>query len=137
MLKKYQLLKVLLPLCSILILLSFSGCNSLPGDGGTSTITGKVFVDHYNGSGFLYESYYSGEVRVYIIYGDGTTFDNETKTSFDGSFQFNFLREGTYTLFSYSDCVGCEGGIEAHTQTVEITKNHQEVSIPDILIDKR
>ncbi len=137
MLKPIFLLRNSLSVIVLCMILISSGCNSLPGDGGTSTITGKVFVERYNASGTLYQQYYGAEERVYIIYGDGTTFDDETKTSYDGTFQFQFLRKGTYTVFSYSDCLTCDGSTEVVLQTVEITDNHQDVTTADIVIEKR
>ncbi len=114
-----------------------SGCTSLPGDGGTSEITGKVYVNEYNVSGILFNSYYGADIRVYIIYGDETTYDDEIRTSYDGSYKFTFLRQGNYKVFAYSDCVACDGGIEAVIQEVEINENHTTVTVPDIRIDKR
>ncbi len=121
----------------LLLIVILAGCTSLPGDGGTSTISGKVYIERYNASGTLYQEYYGGEERVYIIYGDGVSYDEETKTSFDGTFKFQFLREGTYTLFVYSDCLTCEGSTEAVIQTAEITDKHQDVTIPDFIIEIR
>ena len=137
MLKPNYLLRIGFPSIFTCLVMIFSGCNGLPGDGGTSTITGKVFVERYNESGTLYQQYYGAEERVYIIYGDGTSFDDETKTSYDGTFQFTFLRQGTYTIFSYSDCITCDGSTEVVLQTVEITDNHQDVTATDIVIEKR
>ena len=137
MLKPNLLLRIQVLFSFLLILIAFMGCSTLPGEGGTSTITGKVYVERYNASGILYQEYYGAEERVYIIYGDGTTYDEETKTSYDGTYQFQFLREGTYTVFSYSDCLTCEGSTEAVLQTVEITENHQDVTVADIVIEQR
>ena len=137
MFKPNFLLKISLATITLCLFMTISGCNSLPGDGGTSTITGKVYIERYNASGTLYQEYYGSEERVYIIYGDGTTFDDETKTSYDGTFQFQFLRKGTYTVFSYSDCLTCDGSTEVILQTVEITDNHQDVTSADIVIEQR
>ncbi len=137
MLRSNFLLKISLPTLIIGLVVVFSGCDPLPGDGGTSSISGKIFIESYNESGILYQQYYGAEERVYIIYGDGTTFDDETKTSYDGTFQFPFLRQGTYTIFSYSDCLTCDGFTEVVLQTVEITDNHQDVTTSDLVIEKR
>lgn len=121
----------------LLIQFFFTGCNSMPGDGGTSTISGKIFVESYNLSGILFQEYYGPDERVYIIYGDGTAFDDETKTSYDGSYEFSFLRKGTYTIYCYSDCPICNGLTEPKIITVEITDNHQNITVEDIIIEKR
>lgn len=120
-----------------LLFLFFTSCNSLPGDGGTSTITGKVFVQEYNASGTLFADYYGADQHVYLIYGDGTVYNDDVRTSYDGSYEINFLRKGNYRLFAYSDCIGCDGGSEPVFIDIEITENHQTVKAPDIVIDKR
>lgn len=114
-----------------------TGCSSLPGDGGTSTIQGKIYVERYNEFGTLYQEYYGAEERVYIVYGDNAGYDDETRTSFDGTYKFPFLRKGTYTIFAYSDCLTCDGSVEVRTIEVEITDNHQTVVVPDIVIEAR
>ena len=53
------------------ILFSFFGCKKDEGVGGTSTITGKVFVHDYDASfQILSATYPKTELDVYIIYGD-------------------------------------------------------------------
>ncbi len=114
-----------------------TGCTSLPGDGGTSTLQGKVYVERYNETGTLYQEYYGGEVRVYLVYGDNVGFDDDTRTSYDGSYKFPFLRKGTYTVFAYSDCLTCDGSVEVVKSTIEITDNNEVVEIPDLVIQDR
>lgn len=124
-------------LCLLLIVsLFFLSCSVSPGDGGTSTITGYVSATAYNSSGIPYADYFAPEQNVYIIYGDGTTQSDNTKTSYDGSYQFPFLRKGTYTIYVYSDCPACDGGKQAIKAEVEITKNHEDVTASEIHIDK-
>ena len=60
----------------------------------------------------------------------------DMKPSFDGSYRFQYLRPGTYTVFVYSDCVSCPSGIEAISQTVEITGNNEDVILDDLEIRK-
>ena len=124
---------VLLALISLVAI----GCTQPEGEGGTSTITGKVYAFNYNNSGVLQEEYYLADEDVFIIYGDGDNFyDDSYKTSFDGSFRFQFLRPGTYTVFAYSDCISCPSGTEAISQTVEITSNNQDIVLEDIEVRK-
>jgi len=133
--------KILLRISFGLILFAtssiFSSCNSLPGDGGTSTITGKIFVDHYNASGIVFEQYYAPDQKVYIIYGDNIAYDDEVQTSYDGTFKFQFLRQGDYTVYVYSDCLNCPGATEAKIAQVNISDNNQVVNLDDITIEKR
>ncbi|MEZ5013321.1 MAG: hypothetical protein R2794_03445 [Chitinophagales bacterium] len=125
---------------SVLLLagIVIAGCDSMPGDGGTSSIRGKVYVQVYNESNILYQQYYVQDEKVFLIYGDGTTFDDDTRTSYDGSYSFKYLRKGTYQVYAYSDCPTCvnSGLIEPILLEVEITKNNQEVVLPDIVIEK-
>ena len=117
--------------------LFFSSCTKPEGEGGTSTIQGKVYAFDYNGSGILQDEFYAPDENVYIIYGDGDNFyDDSYETSFDGSYRFQYLRPGTYTVFVYSDCISCPSGTEAISQTVEITGNNQDIILEDLEIRK-
>lgn len=116
--------------------LLFSSCKKGEGVGGTSTITGKVYVKEYSQAGNLLAEYYGEEERVYIIYGDGTTYDNDFRTSYDGSYKFQYLNKGTYKVFCYSRCDTCASGNEAILKEVEITSNNSTVEVEDIVIRK-
>ncbi len=108
------------------------GCTKPEGEGGTSVIYGKVYAFDYNNSGVLQGEYYLPDEDVFIIYGDGDNYyDDSYKTSFDGSFRFQYLRPGTYTVFVYSDCETCPSGTEEITQVVEITSNNQDIVLDD------
>ncbi len=109
-----------------------TGCTKPEGEGGSSVIYGKVYAYNYNGSGVLQDEYYLADEDVFIIYGDEDNYyDDSYKTSFDGSFRFQYLRAGTYTVFVYSDCVSCPSGVEELSQTVEITGNNEDVILQD------
>ncbi|MDR2963686.1 MAG: hypothetical protein LBU90_08680 [Bacteroidales bacterium] len=83
----------------------FFSCSKEEGKGGLASINGVVMVQSVN--------YHSGEhfgtlspaqdERVFILYGDNTTIGNDTRTSFNGSFEFPFLVQGNYTVFALSD----------------------------------
>lgn len=114
-----------------------SGCSKPEGEGGTSTIQGKVYAYDYNGSGILQGEFYAADEDVFIIYGDEDNYyDDSYNTSFDGSFRFQYLRPGIYTVFVYSDCISCPSGTEAISQTVEITGNNQDIILEDFEIRK-
>lgn len=125
-----------------IILFSFVGCKKDEGVGGTSTITGKVFVHDYDASfQVLSATYPKTEQDVYIIYGDGhSTYDDNYKTSYDGTFEFKYLQKGKYKLFVYvKDTTGASVG-NYNTNApkipvfvnVEITSNGSVVSAPDL-----
>ena len=115
---------------------TFSGCKKGSGEGGTSTIKGKIYVMNYNGSGQLVSQYYGQEERVYIIYGDADFYGNDTRTSYDGTYEFDYLRKGSYTIFAYSDCDTCASGSEAVLLPAEITKNNSMVDLPDLVVKR-
>jgi hypothetical protein len=74
---------------------------------------------------------------VYIIYGNESTFyDDDIKTSYDGSFEFRYLKKGNYTVFVYEDCSTCPSGVKEVKIPVEITKNNQIVDLDTINVKK-
>ena len=90
----------------ILIVLSivFIGCNKVEGEGGTSSITGKLIVNDLNGLGNLQATFPGADEDVFIVYGkDNTTYNDKVSTSYDGTYRFDNLTEGSYKLFSYSN----------------------------------
>lgn len=112
-------------------------CNKEPGKGGTSAIKGKVYRYETNSLGQILDEYYAADRDVYIVYGtEDKTYDDKFSTSYDGSYEFNNLTPGSYTLFVYSRCDTCAGGETAITQTVEITDKKQNIELPDFLTYK-
>lgn len=86
-----------------LLTLCFISCKKEEGTGGTSTIRGKVIVRQYNANFTdMVEQYYATDENVYIIYGDGEVYGDKTSTNYDGTYEFNYLREGNYTVYAYS-----------------------------------
>ncbi len=131
---------------SIIILSVFiiSSCKKDAGEGGTSKITGKVIQEKWDNTfSVLINSYPLRNQEVYIIYGaDHAQYDNNYKTAFDGSYQFKYLQKGTYQLYVYTeDTTGLSttGTVDFTLPkipvfaTVEITKNGQTITVPDIL----
>jgi hypothetical protein len=149
------------------VLILFS-CQKQEGEGGTSAIFGKVKtydVEHFEVPGNqrvqVVDEYYNADKDVFIIYGDSDNlYDDNYKTSFDGSFGFESLRKGKYKLFIYSDCdkdtaglsqinatnptyanqlsstiwhPNCEGNNYAKIIDVEITENNQRINLDDII----
>lgn len=114
-------------------------CEKPAGEGGTSTIRGKVFIRDYN-SNFtqLLAAYYAQEERVYIIYGDHIFYDDNIRTSYDGTYEFSYLRPGNYTVFAYSkdSTFTVSGGQYAVFENIEITENNQLVEVPTMILLK-
>ena len=146
----------------------FLACQKEAGKGGTSSIIGKVItyeLSHFDVPGTNQRvdtlgHYYHADEEVYIIYGDEDNYyDDSYETSFDGSFRFENLRKGTYTVFIYSDCESdttglavinqsnpvyaqqlattiwksdCVDGEVAVKMGIEITENNQQYNLGDI-----
>lgn len=87
--------------------------------------------------------YPAAEERVYIVYGDQSeVYDDDMRADFEGRYHFRYLREGTYTIFTYTDCnviqdTNClaSGGEYPVIRTVELGKNEDFV-VDDIIIQK-
>jgi hypothetical protein len=123
-------------LITLLLTINYS-CKKVEGEGGSSEIIGKVIIRDLDGLGNLIDEYPAQDQRVYIIYGDDDNiYDDDFDTSFDGSFRFQFLTKGTYTLFVYEDCNSCPSGERAVTRTVEIDENNATVEVADLIIKK-
>mgnify|MGYP002655173270 CR=1 FL=1 len=119
---------------AVTLAVGFTSCSKEAGEGGTSSIQGKIFGYDVNTSGIVTDSAYVQGARVYITYGEGTTVDDDVRTSYTGDYIFRGLRKGKYTIFVYSQCNGCPFNQEVVKQTIEITDNKQVVIAPDIKI---
>ena len=81
-----------------------SGCAKVEGEGGSSSIIGKIVVQFIGGSGTVTAEYAGTDVDVFIIYGEeGTTHYDKVETSYDGSFRFDYLEMGKYQIFVYEE----------------------------------
>lgn len=123
----------------LLALIVLISCEKDEGTGGTSSITGKVVVRQYN-SNFtvLLEQYDATDEDVFIIYGDDVVYGDKTTTNHDGTFRFDYLREGNYTVFAYS-----EDSVNYPTQReipvmkqVSISGKNKDITIHPIVILK-
>lgn len=132
---------------TILSIFIISSCSKEEGEGGTSTIKGKVLAKTYDNSfSHLLSESYAPDENVFIIYGDDhETYDNDYKTSYNGEYEFNYLQKGTYKIFSYSvDTTGVSvtGYIDENKPkipvfaTIEITDKGLTVEVPDLVILK-
>lgn len=92
-----------LVLLSALVTLLITSCEKPAGEGGTSTIMGRVFVENYN-SDFTIKlgDYYAPDIDVFIIYGEDSIYSDDFKTGLNGWYKFDYLTKGTYTLYTFS-----------------------------------
>jgi hypothetical protein len=114
----------------------FSSCKKDPGEGGTSSISGKVYAKDYNSTfTVLQGEYYAPDLWVYIVYGDNKDYGNRIKTSYDGTYEFKYLRPGTYHVYAYSKDSTLQSNAEIAVITdVTIEKQYKEVEAPVIQI---
>ncbi len=90
----------------IALLSAVSACKKVEGDGGRASISGNVVINerlYVNGLVTDTVTYNGAAEDLYIIYGDGDVmYDDKIEASYDGTFKFEFLQPGTYTIFGYS-----------------------------------
>ncbi|MFN5223094.1 MAG: hypothetical protein ACK5DJ_02825 [Bacteroidota bacterium] len=118
-------------LFGFLVVSTFISCEKGPGEGGSSAIVGNVEVDDFQNG----ETYPGVDEDVYLIYGDDITYSERIKSSFDGRFEFKYLREGSYTVYVYSDTLTAAGST-AVKKSIEITGRKQEVDAGTFQIKK-
>lgn len=128
-----------LTLFTFLFLAILTSCSKEEGEGGTSTITGKVKIHLYDDYGNDKDiEYYAPEEDVYIIYGDDDIYSDRFRTNYDGGYRFQYLRQGKYTIFAYADDITGEilSGKVIVQKTVKITENDQRKTVEDIILNK-
>ena len=124
----------------IILLLTLAGtsCRKGEGKGGKATITGKVYVDYYNQSGSsIDKSYYARDKDVFIVYGNNTFYDDKVATHHDGSYQFEYLMPGNYTVYTYSKDVdgSADNSRILVLEEVTISGKKETVELDDFEID--
>ena len=130
--KKHYLLNLTL----LIIFIAFTSCKKEPGEGGSSTIKGVLYAKNTANTDVpITAEDFEPDQKVYISYGDKDTYDDDYNTSADGSFQFKYLRPGTYKIFAYStDPVTLSEKVVS--KTVKIDRNNQTVNVSDFVIYK-
>ncbi|HOY30902.1 MAG TPA: hypothetical protein PKW80_03390 [Bacteroidales bacterium] len=130
--------KVIIFLLAALPAMFFNSCKKEAGEGGTSSIYGKIIVRDYNSTYSVFlEQYFGQDIDVYIIYGDDKTYSERIRSNYDGTFEFKYLRKGMYHVYAYSeDSTLQTNAMIPVIRDVEITKNNQEVETEDIVIFK-
>jgi len=128
-------MKVLITIsAAALVLLS---CSKFEGPGGKASIIGSVQGNKYDGAGNLLSTYPMMDYDVYLIYGNesGENFyDDDVSTSYDGSFEFNYLAKGNYRLFTYGKCPSCPGGDTVLIYNIEVTGKKEVIDLGTINI---
>ncbi|MBE0646397.1 MAG: hypothetical protein IH596_01290 [Bacteroidales bacterium] len=132
-LKRLITLSLLLLLTIPMLMIS---CEKEPGSGGKSTIYGKVMVKEYNATfTVLQETYYGPEVWVYLIYGDDRDYGDRIQTSYDGTWEFKYLRPGSYKVYALSkDSTLQTNALIPVIMEVEVPNKKQDIEVPDLFI---
>lgn len=115
--------------------LLLGGCTKEAGEGGLAEITGTVLRQEVNGSGSpTSDPYPYQETRVYIVYGDHETYDDDIRTGPDGKYSFRWLRKGDYTIYTYGECA-CPGNSMVISHSVSVGDKKDVVQVPDMIAD--
>ncbi len=129
------------------LLFGLNGCKKYEGEGGQSKITGKLTINeklYINGVLAQTVSYNGATEDVYIVYGtQDSIFDNKVECNHDGTFSFNNLFPGTYTVFAYNEIFNTGNSVtnnddDYYTKvpvkfTVELGKN-ETVNLGEIIV---
>lgn len=118
-------------------LLPFAGCEKSEGEGGRASIIGKIIVQKRERiQNSIIAEYPAMEERVYIVYGNSETVvaDDDTRTSYDGYYEFNYLFPGDYKIYVYSECRQCPEEVEPIIKEIKIGKAQNDVEVEDIYI---
>lgn len=87
--------------------LGLNSCKKYEGEGGKSSITGKIMIDqklYVNGVLSQTVNFEGAKEDVYLVYGeDDLIYDDKVEANYDGTFTFKYLQPGTYTVFAYSE----------------------------------
>ena len=114
-------------------------CNKEPGEGGKAEIRGRVLEQRYNGSeNPVGDPYPAPEQNVYIVYGgasDGFYPDDNVDTGPNGEFRFTWLRKGSYTIYTMSECDACPGQNKAVLANVEVGDKKEVVDTGILTIE--
>jgi len=120
----------------IFISLLFFSCDKQAGEGGLNTLEGVVYVQ--NISPVLEKvgkKYPAQDENVYIQYGDSKKVNDKTATGSDGYFSFEYLTQGDYTIFAYSDdTASAENNMQISISKTASLTSKKETSSTDTLI---
>lgn len=121
----------------LLFVVTLFSCKKEAGEGGTSTIKGKIWVEDWNNAFTIKNGEYAGyDEDVYILYGDAVSYSEKTKANYNGEFEFKYLRKGKYTIYVYSKdkTLQSKSGDVSIIKEVEITGKKQTKEIEQITI---
>ncbi len=118
---------------SFIILISLlASCSKPEGEGGNSSISGKVNLEFWNNTFTIMNYEELAQVyEVFIVYGDNFSYNDRITTDYQGEYEFKYLRPGDYTVYVYSKVNSFEAtnGLapsdEALIQNVTLSKDEE------------
>lgn len=128
---------------------ALNSCKKYEGEGGKSSITGKIMIDqklYVNGVLSQTVNFEGAKEDVYLVYGeDDLIYDDKVEANYDGTFTFKYLQPGTYTVFAYSEIFHTGANatnndddyytLEEVSQTFEVKKN-EDIDLGTITLSK-
>ena len=126
----------------IYIITILFACEKDSGEGGTSTINGKVmyFTISFNSQTNSNDTTYYPKAGkdIYIIYGDDENqiYNDNFETDWDGNFHFQYLRKGNYIIYTYVDSVAVNNVTYDYPvfKHVTISENNSVNTLTDFII---
>ena len=119
-----------------------TSCKKEPGPGGLATIKGKVYAYDFTPGKELESEGYIGDIRVYIAAENDSVAFDDTRTSYNGSFEFPFLHKGHYKVWVfaesdtlYDSTTHVPGDLQYYLLEVDITDKKQVVTLPDFKVN--
>ena len=116
-------------------------CKKLPGDGGNSSIVGRIKVETrlvISNPNTAQDTLDAADEDVFILYGDHISPDDKVVTNYEGEFEFRNLRPGEYTIYVYSKDTSGTGQILSNKMPiinkVTITGKKETKSLDNIFI---
>jgi hypothetical protein len=123
-------------------LLAVVSCKKEAGDGGNSSIRGKVKREIrvvLNNPSTAMRTYPAADEDVYILYGNHISPDDRVQTNYNGEYEFLYLRPGKYKVYTFSKdtntvVVPWDEDHMSIIQELEITDGNQQLIAADMTI---
>jgi hypothetical protein len=126
----------------IFTVFAFASCKKEAGDGGNSSIKGKISREIrvvLNNPSTAIGTFRAADEDVYIIYGNHVSPDDRVQTNYNGEYEFLYLRPGKYTVYAFSadtNSVAVPWDEDHMTvlQKLEITDGEQTIVAADMTL---
>ena len=118
----------------------FSSCKKDAGVGGKASISGKIWYQEWNSNFTTLQLEREGyDEYVYIQYGEEISYGDRIKTSYDGRFEFNYLRPGKYKVYCYSKDPSDKDNVNPDAmmvvlEEIEILEKEQKIELDTMVV---